>query len=1048
MAFATPDGKAFWTAAQYNDYIKKVTGFWEAESGGLVTFAVPAFGQIPVVNTAHLCDDSRSGLVSDVVRGFGYESETAFWAAQPDRTHLIMIRPREDATVDCSIRSSANGREINLVVDKNNVLLYDWQTLAHEIGHNFGLLHSGGARCPEGVQDGRMTRQGADGECKVQAWTSDNYNDYLSIMGNTNYAVSSYGLNGHQKQLLGLIGEGKGVKTVSGGKASYQLTPVQEWLPVGQATSKVQALTVVDTVDGVQWRYSIQYDKVAGGVTIRRLMRDTPAADGQVTDDSIILNPQRTNVGNRLVFGPGETLRPASGRFLVTVESVGVAGASVRVDFGSVPAFRVSRTSWTAPASGANIQELVWTGGPAWTVSSSADWLKAHSTGTATSGVDKGRLYLTAAATTTARSATVTVKSGSSQIVIKVTQDPALDDHGSSTATATKWDVAKQATVTGRLEAPGDEDWFVFTAPSSGLASITAPAPNGALSIAVDGMPGVTTSLAFHGDLVLRFDAVKGRSYVLRVKANIDQPILGSLYTLKAQFPTSAGVTLAPESWSAPAAGGSVKVAVAGPAGAAWTAVADKPFVQVSPAAGQVGQTMTLSVGPNTTTAKRQADVVVVLSNGQAARFLVQQAVSATPTLALEGVWSLRVDGSSAILPDDYPLVTKTSWKTGKAAVELCGLNVHTNQAGWSAVSSASWLKPSATTGLPYGESFTPVCLATAANDTGKDRSATVTFAAGAARIVFTVAQTSQPAVSFNLAAVTLPARGGSAKVVVSTIGAPWRARTTDNYWLTVDSGGGVAGQTVTLSATAHQSARPRTATLVITSAGETFVCTVTQEAETLSLNPVLTTATLPAAGGVVSTTVSTNADGWSVENLPDWITANPVKGGVSGGKLTLTVKANPATSDRRASVTIRGGLTARMTVTVKQEAAPPSPSDLTLAPASGTIGQSGGRLETYITSEQPWELDSRPSWVSSSGVQGAPGTTQVVFLVKANDGAQRSGTVVFTAPGADPVEFTVVQAGTAPPVNGIAEVLAEIMQKLVEVINQVLAVLTLPSLL
>ncbi|MDR0416818.1 MAG: hypothetical protein LBH76_05805, partial [Propionibacteriaceae bacterium] len=78
--------------------------------------------------------------------------------------------------------------------------------------------------------------------------------------------------------------------------------------------------------------------------------------------------------------------------------------------------------------------------------------------------------------------------------------------------------------------------------------------------------------------------------------------------------------------------------------------------------------------------------------------------------------------------------------------------------------------------------------------------------------------------------------------------------------------------------------------------------------------------------------------------------------------------------------------------------------------------------------------------------VNGAAGATAVVWTAGANTGAERAGVVVITIPGAktesSTVEFTVVQAGSAPPVNSIGALLAEVTQQIATAIKQIISAL------
>ncbi|MDR1711901.1 MAG: hypothetical protein LBR58_08635 [Propionibacteriaceae bacterium] len=332
VVFLSPDGQSFWNAEQYEAFMKAGVDFWERESRGLVTFSYTAYKSVPMVQTADYCSKALSKVSDLAAVKMGYKDRADFWAKQPARTHLLLLRPAESNPAFCTTWSATDRHAIIVTVDTDGPGSKNLQTLAHELGHNFGLDHTGGARCPEGVVDGPF--DGKTCQVKSSALTDDHYNDFLTIMGNTNQSVARFGLSSQQKSFLGIVSEGKGQTTVSSGDKVYDLVPSAQQIKAG-SSSKIQVLRVLDKVSGVDREYSIQYDAAAGGIAIRRVQKKEDPTANITACDTILINPGRTLVGNRMVFGAGEVFTSLSGKFSLRVESITAEKAQVRVKFGA-----------------------------------------------------------------------------------------------------------------------------------------------------------------------------------------------------------------------------------------------------------------------------------------------------------------------------------------------------------------------------------------------------------------------------------------------------------------------------------------------------------------------------------------------------------------------------------------------------------------------------------------------------------------------------------------------------------------------------------------
>jgi hypothetical protein len=787
-AFVTPTGQAFWTKNQYDRFMQAAVDFWEQESRGLVSFEYTPYEQVPLVASASLCAKALTPAALATAQAYGHATTAAFWAAQEPRTHLVMIRPVADSMLTCPTWTATDRRQITVSVDVAGPSAKQLQSLAHEIGHDFGLDHTGGARCPTGVVDGPFTSTTSSGACSVAAGslTDDQYNDFLTIMGNTNQSIARFGISSQQKEDLGIITEGAGLTTVASGDTTFVLKPSNALVAVGTPTAQaLQALNVIDHVGTATRQYSVGFDKTAGGIAIRRVMRaDDPEANlGYV--DTVLLNPGTTKVGNRMVFAAGEVFTASSGRFTLRVEKITSSSATVRVSFNTVlPAVAVT---------------------------------------------------------------------------------PASDDYPSTKDTAATWNTVASPRLSGTFETAEDEDWFRFTAPSTGHASIVAVAPVG--SIWLDVSQGVQVGQALSspqtaGDLFVTFPVTKGLVYHVKAAPSYGAPtLLPGAYTLEARLPTAGGLTLSTTSWAAPAAGGTLAVTVTtGGVAGLWTAASDSSGVAgVGSGLGRSGEAFTVQLGANPYDYARADRIVVTGPDGQRGVLTVSQAASSSASILIAGSWELRKSGRYIPVPTDWPFLKDQTWTAERASTQLCGARAQTSQATWTATSSAAWLSTTPTSGTNY----TSVCVVTEENTTGQVRTGTVKWQAGAASWTLTVRQVAQATLTLPESIPAVGGGGGKLTVQLGSIGAPWLAYPSRDAWLSVSPSGGSGPATLTLTAQPNQTGQ-RVVNLVVVSAGETVTVQVTQLAfgqePTPTATPTPTKSATPTATKTATPTATKTA--------------------------------------------------------------------------------------------------------------------------------------------------------------------------------------------
>jgi hypothetical protein len=325
---------------------------------------------------------------------------------------------------------------------------------------------------------------------------------------------------------------------------------------------------------------------------------------------------------------------------------------------------------------------------------------------------------------------------------------------------------------------------------------------------------------------------------------------------------------ISPAGQTVSSAGGVGSVSVTAPAGCAWTATSNDPWITITTGAsgsgnGVVGYSVAADAG-----VQRIGTMTIA-----------GQTFTVTQTLVCE----------YAISP-----AGQTIGATGGAGT----LNVAAGAGcAWTAVSGASWIT---ITGGGSGSGNGAVSYSVAAN-AGPARTGVIT----AAGLTFTITQGTNCSYAITPTSRTSSATTltGSASVTAGT-GCTWTA-SSNAPWITLTSGAtGTAKGTVKYALPANVGPQ-RVGTITI--AGLTF--TLTQNSGcAFTINPI--SKSFPAGGGVGTVVVSATdaACPWTAKsNNTSWITVTAGASGTGGGTVTYSVKARTGTTSRTGSMTIAG---------------------------------------------------------------------------------------------------------------------------------------------
>ena len=174
------------------------------------------------------------------------------------------------------------------------------------------------------------------------------------------------------------------------------------------------------------------------------------------------------------------------------------------------------------------------------------------------------------------------------------------------------------------------------------------------------------------------------------------------------------------------------------------------------------------------------------------------------------------------------------------------------------------------------------------------------------------------------------------------------------------------------------------------------------------------TSVSVPSTGSPPSTlsVVTGTSCPWTASSTASWITVTGATG--SGiGWVNYTVAANSASSSRTGTIIV-AGLNGSVTVTVNQAA---SSCVYTVTPTSFTVPSQGTTSALSVSSGTSctWTAVSNASWITITSGGSGSGIGGVNFVVAANTGAARTGTL--TVAGKTVTFSQAAGSGTTPPV-------------------------------
>ena len=308
-----------------------------------------------------------------------------------------------------------------------------------------------------------------------------------------------------------------------------------------------------------------------------------------------------------------------------------------------------------------------------------------------------------------------------------------------------------------------------------------------------------------------------------------------------------------------------------------WTVVNAPSWANVSPLAGSGNATLTVAPAYNVTTSERSSSFVVRSTlNG------LEKSVSITQA-------PFVFDSASE------------SFSFEALNTQISTVNV-TCMEGWTVENAQVWMGLSATSGS--GDATISICPAN--NVETKSRSGVVQIVSTLNSSLKKAVTITQQAFEFNETAVSVSFETldvAASEITVTGMGA-WTVQDAPS-WLTVTPTSGSGNGRISITPTQNLDTKPRTATLNVVSSLNTGLkkpVTVSQKA--FEFDSTSKELSFDALSTAVQTVPVVCMSGWSVRNVPSWITVTPGSGS-GDGSVSVRVENNTATSARNATLQI-----------------------------------------------------------------------------------------------------------------------------------------------
>ena len=499
-------------------------------------------------------------------------------------------------------------------------------TISHEIGHMVGLSHDG---TTEGVVYYQGHGSGASEWSPIMGWGE---------IGVTQWSKGEYPKANNQEDDLKIITteNGFGYRVDDKGNTSQQAANLVF------ANGQVADSGIIERTADADWfRFATSGGSVSLSVKTTDVASTEASTDGsnlavlaEIYDSAGKLI-QSSNPANSLDATISATL--ATGEYFLKVQGAGRGNLSTGFsDYASIGQYQISgnvpqtnlvtlsppnKRIFVAGGSGAfNVSSAV-----TWSWSSNATWVTSNEAATQ-SGNQAFEYSVAPNNTKSERSATITVRVGSSTATHLITQDgPLTDDHGNTQADATL--ITQSSSTAGKIEAAGDADMFRIDV--KGFGNLTAQTSGSADTFGelldFSGKILASNDSALNPNFQLTHPVAPG-SYFVKVRHGI--PSGTGSYQLALSFTATSAMSISPLTRTFTPTGGNFTFDVV--SNTSWSWSSNETWITSSEAASQSGgQAFTYTVLANTSNQHRTGNITLTSSAGSVVHTVTQSATVA-----------------------------------------------------------------------------------------------------------------------------------------------------------------------------------------------------------------------------------------------------------------------------------------------------------------------------------------------------------------------------------------------------------------------------------
>lgn len=323
-----------------------------------------------------------------------------------------------------------------------------------------------------------------------------------------------------------------------------------------------------------------------------------------------------------------------------------------------------------------------------------------------------------------------------------------------------------------------------------------------------------------------------------------------------------------------------------------------------------------------------------------------------------------------------------------------------TANCSWTISNNASWLSVTPSS----GSNSETIKVSAGKNSTGQERSATLTIQAGTAptRSVV-VTQPIGKTLSANLSTLSFEAKGESKSLSIIS-NTSWTLSKPD--WCTLSASSGNGNADIVVTALENSSKDQRSGQIVVSGEGVSSVTiSVSQKGKDITLSVNVNSLSFEAKEETKSFTISSNTS-WTISK-PDWCTLSASSGN-GNAVVVVTASENPSKEQRSGQIVVSGEGVSSVTISVSQKG-----KDITLSVnvSSFSFEAKEESKSFSISSNTSWMI-TKPDWCTLSASSGN-GNADIVVTVSENPSKeQRSGQIVISGEGANPVTISVSQKG------------------------------------